>query len=83
MVRDKARLRRGHRNDQSRQGHQCSETTLTGESRFHMSTPWRFEPGSLVTGSKWVQPFAYLCEGFASDMSFSNTARKTLSLIKN
>jgi hypothetical protein len=30
-----ARLRRGH-NDQSRQGHQCRETTLTGESRFHI-----------------------------------------------
>jgi hypothetical protein len=28
MVWDEARLRRGHRNDQSRQGHQCSETTL-------------------------------------------------------
>ncbi len=31
-------LRRGH-NDQSRRGHQCSETKLTGESRFHISTP--------------------------------------------
>jgi hypothetical protein len=37
MVWDKARLRRGHY-DQSRQGHQCSETTLTGESWFHIST---------------------------------------------
>ncbi len=36
-VRDKARLSRGH-NDQSHQGHRCSETTLTGESRFHRST---------------------------------------------
>jgi hypothetical protein len=26
-------------NDQSRQGHQCSETSLTGESWFHISTP--------------------------------------------
>jgi hypothetical protein len=25
--------------DQSRRGHHCSETTLTGESRFHISTP--------------------------------------------
>jgi hypothetical protein len=25
--------------DQSRRGHQCSETMLTGESRFHISTP--------------------------------------------
>jgi hypothetical protein len=37
-VRDEARLTRGH-NDQSCQGHQCSETTLTGESPFHTSTP--------------------------------------------
>ncbi len=47
-VRDDARLRRGH-NDQSCRGHQCRETMLTGESRFHISTPPRgFEPGSLV-----------------------------------
>ncbi len=38
----------------SRRGHQCCETTLTGESRFHISTPLGFEPGSLVTGSKQV-----------------------------
>jgi hypothetical protein len=25
--------------DQSHRGHQCSETTLTGESRFHINTP--------------------------------------------
>jgi hypothetical protein len=41
MVRDEARLRWGHRNDQSRRGHLCSETTLTRESRFHRSTPHR------------------------------------------
>jgi hypothetical protein len=53
-VRDKARLRRGN-DDQSRRGHQFSETTLTGESRlFHISTLLGFEPGSLVTGSKQV-----------------------------
>ncbi len=52
-VQDKARLRRGH-NDQSHWGHQCSETTLTGESRFHISTPLGIEPGSLMTGSKQV-----------------------------
>ncbi len=50
MVWDKACLRRGH-DDQSRRGHQCSETTLTGESRFHISPPRGFEPGSLVMGS--------------------------------
>jgi hypothetical protein len=32
----------------------CSETTLTGESQFHISTPLGFEPESLVTGSKRV-----------------------------
>jgi hypothetical protein len=30
----------------------CSKTTLTGESRFHISTPPGIEPGSLMTGSK-------------------------------
>jgi hypothetical protein len=39
MVWNEARLRRDHRNDQSCRGHQCSETTLAGESRFHTSTP--------------------------------------------
>jgi hypothetical protein len=52
-VRDKARLRRGHKY-QSRQSHQGSKTTLTGESQFHLSTPLGIEPGSLMTGSKWV-----------------------------
>jgi hypothetical protein len=52
-VRDEARLRRGH-NDQSCQGHQCSETMLTGESRFHISTPLGIEPGSLIMGSTRV-----------------------------
>ncbi len=40
-VRDEACLRWGH-NNQSRRGHQCSETTLTGESQFHISTPQGF-----------------------------------------
>ncbi len=53
MVRDEARLRRGH-DDQSHRGNQCSETMLTGESWFHISPPRGFEPGSLVTGSKQV-----------------------------
>jgi hypothetical protein len=30
----------------ARRGHQCSETMLTGESRFHISTP----PGDLNLG---------------------------------
>ncbi len=54
MVRDKARLRRGHRNNQSCRGHQCSQTMLTGESRFHISPPRGFEPRSLVMRSKRV-----------------------------
>ncbi len=37
-VRDEAHLRPGH-NDQSRRGPRCSKTLLTGESRFHISTP--------------------------------------------
>ncbi len=32
----------------------CSETTLTGESWFHISTPLGIEPRSLMTGSKRV-----------------------------
>jgi hypothetical protein len=32
----------------------CSKTMLTGKSQFHISTPWGFEHGSLVTGSKQV-----------------------------
>ncbi len=42
--------------DQSRRGHQCSKTTLTGESWYHISTPRGFEPVSLVAGSKQVSP---------------------------
>jgi hypothetical protein len=52
-VRDKARLRQGH-NDQSHRGHQSSETMLTGDSRFHISTPLGIEPLSLMTGSEQV-----------------------------
>jgi hypothetical protein len=34
----------------------CSETSLTGESRFHISPPREFEPVTLVAGSKQVSP---------------------------
>jgi hypothetical protein len=51
-VRDETRLRRGHNDDQSHRGHQCSKTSLTVESWFHISPPRGFEPRSLVTGSK-------------------------------
>jgi hypothetical protein len=36
--------------------YKCSETTLTGESRFHISPPRGFEPVTLVAGSKQVSP---------------------------
>ncbi len=42
--------------DQSRRGHQWSETTLTGESRFHISPPRGFEPVTIVAESKQVTP---------------------------
>jgi hypothetical protein len=68
MVWDESPLRRGH-NDQSCQGHQCSETTLTGESQFHMSTPLGIEPGSLMMGSKglthWTSETVYECSEIA------------------
>jgi hypothetical protein len=61
---DEARLRRGH-NDQSRRGHQCSETWLTGKSRFHRSTPLGIEHWSLMMGSKrvdhWTSGTVELC----------------------
>ncbi len=68
MVQDKARLRRSH-NDQSRRGHQCSETTVIGESQFHISTPLGIEPGSLMMGSKrvdhWTSGTVYECSEIA------------------
>jgi hypothetical protein len=43
----------------------CSETMLTGESRFHISTTLGIEPGSLMTGSKgltlWTSETVYEC----------------------
>ncbi len=52
-VQDEARLRRGN-NDQSRWGHQCSEATLTEESRFHTSTPL-----GLNQGPSWQEAFGW------------------------
>ncbi len=57
-VRDEARLRQGH-NDQPCQGHQCSETTLIGESQFHISTPqgiWT----RILTGVLYLRLHKYL-----------------------
>ncbi len=63
-VRDKAHLRRGH-NGQLRRGHKYSETRLTGESQFHISTPLGIEPVSLMMGSKqvvhWTSETWYEC----------------------
>jgi hypothetical protein len=68
MVRDEACLRQGH-NDQSCRGHQCSKTTLTGESWFHISTPLGIEPGSLMMGSQrvvhWTSETWYECSEIA------------------
>ncbi len=47
----------------------CSETTLTGESRFYASTPLGLEPGSLMTGIKrvdhWTSGTVYECSEIA------------------
>ncbi len=48
---NKAGLRRGH-NELLHRSQQCSKTTLTVESPFHISTPLGIEPGSLMMGSK-------------------------------
>ncbi len=42
--------------NKSRRGHHCSEASLTGKSRFHISPPRGFEPVTLVAGSKQVSP---------------------------
>jgi hypothetical protein len=74
-VQDEARLRQGH-NDQSCQDHQCSETTLTGESRFHIRTPLGIETGSLITGSKrvdhWTSLTVYECSEIAGSPQYSS-----------
>ncbi len=81
-IRDETRLRRGY-NDQSRRGHQCSETTLTGESRFHISTPLEIEPGSLMTGSKrvdyWTRGTVYECSEIAGSPQYNQWTLPKLS----
>ncbi len=61
-------------NDQSHRDHQCSETTLTGESRFHISTPLGIETGSLMTGSKrvthWTSETVYECSEIAGSPQY-------------
>ncbi len=53
---DEARLRRGHNDDQSCWGHQCSKTMLTGESRFHLSTPQGIWTKVPCDGKQSVSP---------------------------
>jgi hypothetical protein len=47
----------------------CSETSLTGESWFHVSTPLGIEPGSLMMGGKrvdhWTSGTVYECSEIA------------------
>jgi hypothetical protein len=82
-VRDKACLRPGH-NDQSCRGHQCSETMLTGESQFHINTPLGIEPGSLMTGSKWLTHWTsetvYECSEIAGSPQYDLTGLTLMPL---
>jgi hypothetical protein len=56
-----ARPRRGH-NGQSPRGHQCSKTTLTGESWFHKVPPWGLNPGpSRREANGWTTGPVELC----------------------
>ncbi len=54
-------------------------TTLTEEFQFHLSTPLGIKPGSLMTGSKWVDHWisgtVYECSEIAgSPHYFQNCA---------
>jgi hypothetical protein len=50
----------------------CSETTLPGESRFHISTPLEIEPGPLMRGSEqvdhWISGTVYECSEIAGSL---------------
>ena len=56
----------------------CSESTLTGESRFHISTPLGIEPRSLMAGSKrvdhWTSGTMYECSEIAGSPQGSSPA---------
>ncbi len=64
----------------------CSETTLTGESRFLLSTHMGIEPGSLMTGSKWVDHWTsgnmYECSEIAGSPQVSSPQQPTMSVVK-
>jgi hypothetical protein len=53
----------------------CSETTLTGESRFYISTLLEIEPESLMTGSKgltrWTSETVYEYSEIAGSAQYS------------
>ncbi len=63
----------------------CRETTLTGESRFHLSTPLGNEPGSLMTRSKqvdhWTNGTVYEYSGIAGSPQGS-PLQPTMSVVK-
>jgi hypothetical protein len=63
----------------------CSETTLTGESRFHISTPLGIEPGSLLTRYKrvahWTSETWYECSEIAGSPQGSSQ-QPTMSVVK-
>ncbi len=56
----------------------CSETTLTGESLFHISTPLGIEPRPLMIGSKrvdhWTSGTVCECSGIAGSPQGSSPA---------
>jgi hypothetical protein len=56
----------------------CSETTLTGKSRFNISTPLGIEPGSLMTGIKlvdhWTSGTVFECSEIAGSPQCSPPA---------
>ncbi len=63
------------------------ETTLTGEFRFHISSPLGIEPGSLMTGSKqvdhWTSGTEYKCSGIAGSLQGSPPPQQpTMSVVK-
>jgi hypothetical protein len=64
----------------------CSETTLTGESQFHITTPLGIEPRSLMTGSKqvnhWTSGTVCGCSETAGSPQGSPPQQLTMSVMK-
>ncbi len=63
----------------------CSEKMLTGESRFHISTPLGIEPGSLKTGSKrvdhWTCGTVYECKRLQG-LNWAPPQQQTMLVVK-